>query len=242
MVGISFIARCSSLALLMLHGARGCVLAPRQDGSAPAPDFMTLGADGPADAETVGYSINHLSLIVSNLTASKEFYGKVLGMRHLFTAQLSPSYSVTYMGHAHGGKNGTGYQTGPELLREKNNAEGMLEFQYFANSADVNATATTQRPNTFSHIGLMVPSLADAQARMERFGVTISKRIGVSAEGIAAVENAFGFGAYVTTNVTERELLIKGQDLIGFSLLLAVEDPDGNMIEVQQIVPPPGVA
>lgn len=88
----------------------------------------------------------------------------------------------------------------------------------------------------------MVPSLADAQARMERFGVTISKRIGVSAEGIAAVENAFGFGAYVTTNVTERELLIKGQDLIGFSLLLAVEDPDGNMIEVQQIVPPPGVA
>ncbi|KEF60730.1 uncharacterized protein A1O9_02291 [Exophiala aquamarina CBS 119918] len=235
MVAVRFLTCCL---LLGIQGAYACALEPRQDST----DFLTVGKDGPADQETLGYNLNHLSLIVHNLTASMEFYGNVLGMRHLFTAQLTPSYSVTYMGHAHGGKNGTGYQTGEELLREKNNAAGLLEFQYFANSEDKNLTATTQRPNTFSHIGLIVPSLEKAQERMEKFGVKISKRIGQSAEGIASVENALGAGEYATKNQTERDLLIKGQELVGFAQLLTVEDPDGNMIEVQQLVAPPGVA
>ena len=76
---------------------------------------------------------------------------------------------------------------------------------------------------------------------MEKFGVKISKSIGQSAEGIKSVENAFGFGEFVTQNQTERDLLVKGQDLIGFAQLLTIEDPDGNLIEVQQFVPPPGV-
>jgi lactoylglutathione lyase len=225
MVNLSLLTGC--LALLTIHGANACAFERRQESA----DFLTVGKDGPADQETIGYSLNHLSLIVSNLTASIDFYGNVLGMRHIFTAQLSPSCSITYMGHAHGGKNGTGYQTGEELLREKNNAAGMLEFQYFANSEDTGLTASTQRPNTFSHIGLMVPSLEKAQERMERFGVNITKRIGLSAEGIASIENALGFGEFATKNQTERDLLIKGQDLIGFALLLAIEDPDGNLIQ-----------
>ena len=235
MVAFNFLTCCL---LLSIPSAYACALEARQDNA----EFLTIGQDGPADQETLGYYLNHLSLIVSNLTASVEFYGNVLGMRHIFTAQLSPSYSVTYMGHAQGGRNGTGYQTGEELLRDKNNAGGLLEFQYFANSGNKNSTATTERPNTFSHIGLIVPSLEKAQERMEKYGVKISKRIGQSAEGIAAVENAFGFGEYVTTNQTERDLLLKGQESIGFAQLLAIEDPDGNMIEVQQLVPPPGVA
>ena len=146
------------------------------------------------------------------------------------------------MGHAHGGRNGTGYQTGSELLREKNNANGMIEFQYFANSKDEGGRPSTVRPNTFRHVGLIVPDLKKAQERFEKMGVKVTKRIGVSAEGIKSVENAFGFGEYVTKNQTERELLIQGQEWIGFAQLLIVEDPDGNEIEVQQLVPPPGVA
>jgi hypothetical protein len=30
--------------------------------------------------------------------------------------------------------------------------------------------------------------------------------------------------------------------MVGFPQLLVIEDPDGNMIEVQQLVQPPGVA
>ncbi|EXJ84281.1 hypothetical protein A1O3_04948 [Capronia epimyces CBS 606.96] len=239
MVAIRFLTGCLALALAFaVHGTRACALESRQD----SPDFLTVGDDGPADAETLGFNINHLSLIVRNLTASQDFYSKVLGMRHIFTAELTPSYYVAYMGHAHGGKNGTGYQTGQELLREKNNAAGLIEFQYFKNSEDEGMTATTQRPNTFSHIGLVVPSLEKAQARMEKLGVKIIKRIGQSAEGIKPVENALGVGEFATKNQTERDLLVKGQELVGFAQLLVVEDPDGNMIEIQQLVPPPGVA
>ena len=43
-----------------------------------------------------------------------------------------------YMSLSHGGKNGTGYQTGEELTREKNNSEGLIEFickyMYFTSS------------------------------------------------------------------------------------------------------------
>ncbi|KAK5457323.1 hypothetical protein LTS15_005104 [Exophiala xenobiotica] len=235
MVAIKFLTSCFSLAA---YGAHACSLEARQDSS----DFLTIGNDGPADQETMGFALNHLSLIVHNLTASKEFYGKVLGMRHIFTADLTPFYSVTYMGHAQGGRNSSGYQTGAELLRDKNNAAGLLEFQYFANSEDTGMTATTRRPNTFSHIGLIVPSLEKAQARMEKYGVKITKHIGQSAEGIYSVENALGFGEYATKNQTKRDLLVQGQQLVGFAQLLTVEDPDGNLIEVQQFVPPPGVA
>lgn len=220
-----------------------CNLKARQESSGNSSDFFTVGSDPPADPETLGFSLNHLSLIVSNLTASKTFYGDVLGMRHLFTAHLSPHYSITYMGHASGGRNGTGYQTGAELLRDKNNAAGLLEFQFLDNAADVDERlASTRRANTFSHIGLIVPSLEKAQERFERHGVNITKRIGVPGDGAEGVLNALGLGAAALTDEEERALVSEGQLLVGFPQLLVIEDPDGNMIEVQQLVPPPGVA
>lgn len=87
-----------------------------------------------------------------------------------------------------------------------------------------------------------MPSLEEAQERFERHGVNITKRIGLSAEGIASLENAFGIGQVATTNETERDLLVQGLELVGFTQLLGIQDPDGNFIEVQQLVPPPGVA
>lgn len=64
------------------------------------PDGFTVGTDGPADPATLGFWTNHIGLNVGNLTASKEFYGDVLGMRHIFTIQFTESYSETYMGFA----------------------------------------------------------------------------------------------------------------------------------------------
>lgn len=221
-----------------------CNLEKRQDDTAAATNsFFTIGTDGPAQPETLGFFFNHLSLIVSDLTASKEFYGNVLGMRHIFTAQLSPHYSVTYMGHAQGGRNGTGFQTGEELLRAKNNAAGLLEFQFLDDAADQEERlASTRRANTFSHLGLIVPSLQKAQEWFDSHGVNVTKRIGETAVGNDGVLNALGIGEAALTNQTEEVLLEQGQEMVGFPQLLVIEDPDGNMIEVQQLVPPPGVA
>ena len=62
------------------------------------PPGMTIGTDGPADIATAGIWTNHIGLNVRNLTASMEFYGHILGMRHIFTIQYTESYSLTYMG------------------------------------------------------------------------------------------------------------------------------------------------
>jgi lactoylglutathione lyase len=241
MIATHFLTWC--LALAAQH-TNACNLEARQDDAAATENgFFTIGTDGPAQPETLGFFLNHLSLIVSNLTASKEFYGNVLGMRHIFTAQLSPHYSVTYMGHAQGGHNGTGFQTGEELLRNKNNAAGLLEFQFLDDAADQEERlASTRRVNTFSHLGLIVPSLEKAQEWFDSHGVNVTKRIGETADEKNSVRNAFGIGDAALTNQTEEALLSQGQAMVGFPQLVIIEDPDGNMIEVQQLVPPPGVA
>jgi lactoylglutathione lyase len=241
MVTTRFLTSCLALAAQYTNA---CNLEARQDDAAAGNNgFFTVGTDGSAQRETLGFFLNHLSLIVSNLTASKEFYGNVLGMRHMFTAQLSPHYSVTYMGHAQGGRNGTGFQTGEELLRNKNNAAGLLELQFLENAADQEERlASTRRANTFSHLGLVVPSLEKAQEWFDSHGVNVTKRIGETAGENDGVRNALGIGEAALTNQTEKDLLNQGQELVGFPQLLVVEDPDGNMIEVQQLVPPPGVA
>jgi hypothetical protein len=64
------------------------------------PPGMTLGNDGPADPATLGIWTNHIGLNVRNLTASMQFYGEILGMRHIFTIQYTDTYSLTYMGFA----------------------------------------------------------------------------------------------------------------------------------------------
>jgi lactoylglutathione lyase len=89
---------------------------------------MHLGTDGPAEAATLGYTVNHFSLIVNDLAKTRHFYGKILGMRHIFTYDASANYSIMYMGHAQGGKNGTGYMTGEDLFKEKDNIQGLIEF------------------------------------------------------------------------------------------------------------------
>jgi lactoylglutathione lyase len=147
------------------------------------------------------------------------------------------------MGHNQGGRNGTGFQTGGELLRNKNNAAGLLEFMFLDDAADqAERLASTRRANTFSHLGLIVPSLEKAQEWFDSHGVNVTKRIGETASGNERVRNALGIGEAALTNQTEKALLEQGQEMVGFPQLLVIEDPDGNMIEVQQLVPPPGVA
>jgi lactoylglutathione lyase len=240
MVTTRFLTCCLAFAAQYTNA---CMLEARQADAAAEDGFFTVGTDGPAQPETLGFFLNHLSLIVSNLTASKDFYGNVLGMRHMFTIQLSPHYSVTYMGHAQGGRNGTGFQTGEELLRNKNNAAGLLEFQYLDDAADQEERlASTRRANTFSHLGLIVPSLEKAQEWFDSHGVNVTKRIGETADDKDGVRNALGIGEEALTNRTEEALLSQGQQMVGFPKLVVIEDPDGNMIEVQQLVQPPGVA
>ncbi|KAL6923878.1 hypothetical protein FSST1_001152 [Fusarium sambucinum] len=113
-----------------------------------------------------------------NLTVSIEFYTELLGFRKLLTLQITKTYSITYVAHAQGGKNGTGYQTTLEMNREKNNAQGLLEICY----VDVpvkNIDSGRQHPNTFGHIGIVVPDIQAFQQRLDKLPhISVLKRSG----------------------------------------------------------------
>ncbi|KAL4882985.1 Glyoxalase/Bleomycin resistance protein/Dihydroxybiphenyl dioxygenase [Aspergillus karnatakaensis] len=197
------------------------------------PPGMTIGSDGPADPETKGYHIYHTGLNVRDLNASKHFYGEILGMRHIFTIQYTPSFSLTYMGFAQGGKNGTGFQTGPELLQEKNNSGGMVKLLYFNNGPEETLVPSTRKTNTFANLGLVVPDIEDAQERLDRFGVRAVKRLGERTAAFdSALANATNVGPGSTGNRGEIEALIEGLLTTDFENIIFVEDPDGNLIEV----------
>lgn len=90
---------------------------------------------------------------------------------------------------------------------------------------------STRTPNTFCHVGLVVPDIAAAQQRMERFKVTILKPVGVDPAPKGPIANAFGVGDVPNDAADE---IVAGLEGIGFKDVLIVEDPDGNIVEIYE--------
>lgn len=249
---------CITAALLpAVYGCGHANVARQADSNASLPFTYTPGDDPPADPATKSYFINHVNLLVNNITASRQWYSDVFGMRHVFTFDLSPEYSIMYMAHSQGGRNGSGYQTGAEMIRDKNNMAGMMEFvsytvrpatagSYIRAGLDfngakktVNRTYTPGARTTFSHIGLIVEDLDKAQARFEDLGVNIIKKRGaldVSAEtGNRAFLGGWGF-LDLNSEETQADIaaILPGMEVMGFRDFAVIVDLDGNLIEVQQ--------
>lgn len=219
------------VALSSMHYAQAC--SPRSDtGSSDNP--FVIGNDGPAPAATLGFAINHFGLLTMNLGAMKQFYGDILGMRHIFDILVTPEFTVTYMGYTQGGRNGTGFQSGAELARDKNNLYGLIELVQF-NVSDDHLEASTKRTNTFGHVGLIVPDVEKAQSYLAENGVPILKRVKEPiTEFTGPVQNAFGIGEYAGEHIAAKKALVAAQGVIGLEMFLIIEDPDGNLVEIQQ--------
>ncbi len=136
------------------------------------------------------------------------------------------------MGHAHGGKNGTGYQTSSEINREKNNAAGLLELLHLDLPGwDLPSGQTV--PNTFNHIGMVVPNVTDTQIRLEKMGANIIKAAGEEFSAEDSFATASGFTALkAEISADEQEVMLKTLRVLNRPLLF-VADPDGTIIEVQ---------
>src|SRR3954467_13395473 len=81
------------------------------------------------------------------------------------------------MSHSQGGRNGTGYQSSQIMALEKNNNQGHLEITSL-NNPNWNLPAGIKMPNTFSHIGMVVPNITATQERLESLGANILKASG----------------------------------------------------------------
>ncbi|KAL2680541.1 hypothetical protein Neosp_008143 [[Neocosmospora] mangrovei] len=212
----------------------GCGPIERADNDTSEYPKNHLGSDAASDPATIGYNINHLCLNVRNLTASMDFYSRVFGLRELFHLEATESYTIAYMGYSHGGKNGTGYQTTLELNREKNNAQGLLELIHI-NVPDNYLPSSGESPNTFGHVGMIVPDIEAAQARLDTFpDVRVLKRTGEGLSFGTEIGNATSLSPAVVAQLkpVEQAALIKTLSKLN-SALIYVTDPDGNLVELQ---------
>ena len=217
----------SSLLLTLLPNlASSCAIHARQaDGSAPP---ITIGTDGPADPATIGYAINHIALNVVNFDKMYDFYNNVLGMRHIYTLEPTPDYSIVYLGYSRGGLNGTGFQTGEELFSERANTQSQLELLYFKPKLNETLEPSTIKTSTYSHFGMSVPDLEAAQARLQAAGTRILKTIGVLPQPGDPASDAFGID-----NAPQAAAILLGLGSIHYDTnFVLVEDPDGNMVEL----------
>lgn len=193
--------------------------------------MTTFGPEG-SDPETTSYFFNHISLNVRNMTGSVDFYTSVLGMRLLFTVQVSPHASISYMGYSNGGKNGTGYQTTEELNRDKNNAQGLIELIWIGLPGAA-GNSSTEVTNTFANLGLVVADPQSTEIRLDEYGVDIYKRFGADLPREGPFARATGIGGDVSgLNPEEFESIWTAMNTFTKESIYAA-DPDGNMIAIQ---------
>ncbi|KAF4995968.1 hypothetical protein FDECE_12629 [Fusarium decemcellulare] len=227
----------SSWALLPLLASQALACGgplPRSDDNTSEYPKNVIGSDAPADPATIGYNLNHFCLNVRNLTASIDFYSRIFGMRELFQLHVTEHYTISYMGHSHGGKNGTGYQTAEELNRDKNNAQGLLELIHI-DVPDNLLPPSGEQPNTFGHVGMIVPDIEAAQKRLDTFpDVRVLKRTGAPLAFGTEIANATSLSPAVVAQLdpAERAVLLKTLDFLN-SPLIYLTDPDGNLVELQ---------
>lgn len=216
-----------SIFLAFSSAALACGSLPRSTSNETSP---IVGPDTPSDPETVGYFVNHVSLNVNNLTRSIDFYKNVFGMRHLFTYNLSPHVSFTYMSHSQGGRNGTGYQTTEEMIRFKNNNGGHIEFVHLSTPGD-DIPGSPQRTSTLNHLGMIVPDLKATQTRLQEHGVTIYKGIEEPMPSTGFLSSKFALGD--ATNLSDDEFAALQEAMAEFNKqTIFAADPDGNMLEI----------
>ncbi|KAF4453153.1 Glyoxalase/bleomycin resistance protein/dioxygenase [Fusarium austroafricanum] len=189
------------------------------------------GSDVPSDPATAGYFVNHVGITVSNVTRSLDFYTQVFGFRHMFTFQATSEFSITYLGHSSGGKNGTGFQTAEEMTRNKNNMAGQISL-FHLNAAEEAQVTRRESTNSFRLvIGIVVPDIEKAQERLEKYGAVVYKGIGQPMPEAGPLGSPYAFG-------DASDLSDEGWKAIKDVLTKTNEhnlfagDPDGNLLEV----------
>jgi lactoylglutathione lyase len=218
-----------------IRPAQACALHARQvadSTNATTYPIAIPGDDVPSDPATTGYFINHLCINARNATESIRWYSEAFGLRLMFRLQVTEHFSISYMGHSHGGRNGTGYQSSQEMNRDKNNREGMIEITSLENP-NWDLPSGIRVPNTFSHIGLVVPNITATQERMDAIGATILKRTGEPYKVVGPFADGQGF-TQAGDSISKEEIAVIDAIMAESNKpLLFVADPDGTVIEIQ---------
>ncbi|KAF2264021.1 hypothetical protein CC78DRAFT_580762 [Lojkania enalia] len=187
---------------------------------------------------------NQQNQAVNDVEVSHKWYSDVLGMRHVFTFDVTPDITIMYMAHAEAREDGT-FETGEELLKRKNRTKGLIELMVYKEQILPYKSVLFGR-NTFSHLGLIVLDLAAAQKHFEELGATLIKRLGeldVSPEsGSRIFAEAFGWENLDDPESQKALAEVRPAfEQIGIKDVILIADPDSNLIEVQALNPHRGM-
>ncbi|KZO96828.1 Glyoxalase/Bleomycin resistance protein/Dihydroxybiphenyl dioxygenase [Calocera viscosa TUFC12733] len=169
----------------------------------------------PQPDETVGWRLNHLMLRIRDPALSLPFYVDGVGLRIVFTFNSGPM-TVYYMGFP---QHGWGPQ---ETLAKLQMRDGLLELVHVHGTEDEQGfkyNNGNEAPHYgFGHIGLTVPDVPAAIARLEKFGAKVFKPLGVATNETIPVPPG------------KVEIVDGYKDL--YRQIAMIQDPDGYLVEL----------
>ncbi len=158
------------------------------------PDFTQA-----PDPETHGYVFNHVMMRVRDPEIALDFYTRVLGMTLLATLDIERfSFTNYYLGYASDEARAAAPSDQTGQLQQMFSRESVLELTHnwgtesdddFAGYHDGNSD-----PKGYGHICINVPDLGAACARLERLGVTFTKKPDEGGmKGLAFIKDPDGY-------------------------------------------------
>ncbi len=149
--------------------------------------------------------------------------------------------TISFLTHSQGGRNGTGFQTVTELVRDQQNSYGWLELVEFIGGlpADVKITPSGVF-SSFSHIGIIAPDILQLQQHVQDEGFEVLRHVGDGHVTVAEsrLAEVYGLQALAAQGHADVAELVFGV-LTGSNAFFYAVDPDGNTIEVIPVDNPP---
>ncbi|KZT53206.1 Glyoxalase/Bleomycin resistance protein/Dihydroxybiphenyl dioxygenase [Calocera cornea HHB12733] len=184
--------------------------------TAPEPGLHVIEREwAPQPEETVGWRLNHLMLRIKDPSVSLPFYLDGIGLRLVFTFNSGPM-TVYYMGYPQHG------WTPEETFAKMQRRDGLLELIHVHGTEDeegLRYNNGNEAPHYgFGHIGLTVPNVSTALARLEKFGAKVFKPLGVATNETIPVPPG-------------KVEIVDGYKEV-YKQIAMIQDPDGYFIEL----------
>ncbi|EJU03009.1 Glyoxalase/Bleomycin resistance protein/Dihydroxybiphenyl dioxygenase [Dacryopinax primogenitus] len=169
----------------------------------------------PQPEETAKWRLNHVMLRIRDPGLSLPFYQDGLGMRMVFTFNSGPM-TVYYLGYPQHG------WSPEETFAKMQQRDGLVELVHVHDTEEESGfkyTNGNEGPQYgFGHIGLTVPDVPVALARLEKFGAKVFKPLGVATNE--------------TIPIPEGKVeIVEGYKEV-YRQIAMIQDPDGYFIEL----------
>jgi len=169
----------------------------------------------PQPEATTGWRLNHLMLRIRDPAVTLPFYQDALGMRLIFSFNTGPM-TVYYLGYPQHG------WSPEETFQKMQRRDGLVELVHVHGTEEEQgfkyANGNEGPSYGFGHIGLTVPDVPAALARLEKAGAKVFKPLGVATNATIPIPDG-------------KVEIVEGFKEV-YRQIAMIQDPDGYFIEL----------